>query len=106
MLDFCLCDDRATKWAHVQGSMSDVVVTLSRVGWHVMDHERWRCHDGSIPWPFDTATWVVKMLLLRATEQWQWQQVAASPGFGHPASGGVLELSLIHISEPTRPEPI
>eukprot|EP00959_Pyramimonas_sp_CCMP1952_P132983 2780349-Pyramimonas_sp.AAC.1 len=69
--------------------MSAVVVTLRRVGWHVMDHEPRRCHDGSILGSFDAAPWVVKKLLLRAIElcgsgsKWPPRQAAST----QPAAG-------------------
>ena len=40
MIEYCLGDERASKWVHVQGPMSAVVVTLRRVGWGIVDEDR------------------------------------------------------------------
>ena len=51
----------------------------------------WRSHEGDLLDVFEIPPWIIKRLLWRAVQAWQWRQVGRHDGLVHLADGGVLE---------------
>eukprot|EP00959_Pyramimonas_sp_CCMP1952_P334496 7005017-Pyramimonas_sp.AAC.1 len=91
VIDFGMMQCGASSWPQVRGPFSAVHMTLERIGWTIIDAATWRTHEGELLQVFEVSPWLVKRLLWRAVEAWQWQQVAKKPELAHLRDGGVLE---------------
>eukprot|EP00959_Pyramimonas_sp_CCMP1952_P210341 4402029-Pyramimonas_sp.AAC.1 len=82
---------QAQSWSQARGPLSAVRLTLERVGWQVVNAAAWRAHEDVDVHVFELAPWIVRRLLLRAVQAWQWREVSKGTGLEHLANGGVFE---------------
>ena len=78
----------------MRGPLAAALLSMRRVRWGVASLTCWSTRAGALRNPCEVGPWVVRKLLMRDIEAWQWERVATNsecPELGHPRRGAVLQ---------------
>jgi len=80
-------------WSQARGPLAAALLSLRRIGWEMLSPSLWRTRKGTCFDPCTAGPWVVRKLIQRDGEGWQWDRIAASvehPELQRLKFGGVL----------------